>query len=574
MFKYPVFLRELGASLSKHNLSARLIFAIYPHVLRLARKTSPLYGSITQLSLTGKCQCSCAHCGAASYRSGDRPELSRKEALSLISKIADLGGEEIVFIGGEPLMAPWAVECVAASTARRLRTSLDTNGYLLDEAMVVSLKAAGLGLVRVSLDSPYEEEHDAERKRPGLYKKVLEGVTNCVKHGLNCHLSVCATAGKLKDERIKKITELGRKFGVKVRIMSPVRCGNLRADGEAALWDESIRRLRNLLSPGRVYWETELADNKDHMFLCACSIKKVYYISHHGDVQPCIYMPVSFGNIREAKLEEITTRLWASGHAEADAKRDCPTNGKSFISEFGRALSISRGAAVPYEARSSANDPAEWEEWSGSYTGTIDRLEQVLDAVLLRLLGHRGKRVLDVGCGTGRLAQAMSTEAGHVALMDPSTGMLEKARQRLGGCGNVSFFSGDIEKDVPPGGNYDVITAVSVMHHLASPGLAVENMKSALAPGGKIIIVDQVLKNNLTGLLIYSSRILTGLGPVKCAALFYALAKRDSLLARHMRKEALFTLDDFKRRYAGTLPEARITTLSGVFACLEWTAPA
>jgi MoaA/NifB/PqqE/SkfB family radical SAM enzyme len=59
-----------------------------------------------------------------------------------------------------------------------------TSGYHLTMDLARQLKQAGLYAVRVSIDSPYEEEHDRVRGRKGAFQDALVGVKNALEAGL------------------------------------------------------------------------------------------------------------------------------------------------------------------------------------------------------------------------------------------------------------------------------------------------------------------------------------------------------------------------------------------------------
>ena len=63
----------------------------------------------------------------------------------------------MTFLGGDPLLRSNLLELVGHATGLGLRTSVDTNGYLLDEATVLKLKDAGIGNINVSIDSADRE---------------------------------------------------------------------------------------------------------------------------------------------------------------------------------------------------------------------------------------------------------------------------------------------------------------------------------------------------------------------------------------------------------------------------------
>lgn len=107
-----------------------------------------------------------------------------------------------------------------------------------------------------------------------------------------------------------------------------------------------------------------------------------------------------------------------------------------------------------------------------------------------------GDRVLDVGCGTGRLTMAASRWAGssgEVWGIDPSADMIQVARKNAAKRKLlVHFEPGVIEKLPFEDGSFDVVLNRLMFHHLPGDlkqrGLA--EIRRVLKPGGICLIVD------------------------------------------------------------------------------------
>ncbi len=123
-------------------------------------------GRISQMTLTldERCNLRCAYCPHTLAAPWTRPHGERRmsedtvrAAVDLFLACADGGSPSISLYGGEPLLAPGLVRVVAdlVHAARRpgIRIILDTNGTLLDDAMVEIVAVRGLYL-QVSLDGP------------------------------------------------------------------------------------------------------------------------------------------------------------------------------------------------------------------------------------------------------------------------------------------------------------------------------------------------------------------------------------------------------------------------------------
>ena len=103
--------------------------------------------------------------------------------------------------------------------------------------------------------------------------------------------------------------------------------------------------------------------------------------------------------------------------------------------------------------------------------------------------GLAGKRVLDVGCGGGILAEAMAATGAHVTGLDLSEKALGVARLH----GLESGVSVDYQRvavedfaaEHPDA--YDVVTCMEMLEHVPDPGSVVAACARAAAPGGTLV---------------------------------------------------------------------------------------
>src|SRR5438067_10296297 len=97
--------------------------------------------------------------------------------------------------------------------------------------------------------------------------------------------------------------------------------------------------------------------------------------------------------------------------------------------------------------------------------------------------------VVDVGIGTGFIAEGALAAGARVIGVDSSDGMLEQARKRFG-VARFEARSGDIES-LPVGtSEVDVVLGNMVLHHAANPPRAILEMARVLKPGGRIVSTD------------------------------------------------------------------------------------
>lgn len=94
----------------------------------------------------------------------------------------------------------------------------------------------------------------------------------------------------------------------------------------------------------------------------------------------------------------------------------------------------------------------------------------------------RGKRVLEVGCGTGLLLERIATAAASAEGLDLSPGMLAKARAR-----GLTVTEGSATHLPYPDASFDVTCSFKVLAHVPDLPRALEEMARVTRPGGHVI---------------------------------------------------------------------------------------
>lgn len=113
------------------------------------------------------------------------------------------------------------------------------------------------------------------------------------------------------------------------------------------------------------------------------------------------------------------------------------------------------------------------------------------EAFWRRVARSRPDRVLELGCGTGRITAPLAAGAGRVIGLDISGPLLRRARRHLADRSNVHLVAGDMRR-LPLGGRFDLVAAANdPFAHLLSDGernRALREAAARLAPGGRFIL--------------------------------------------------------------------------------------
>ena len=107
---------------------------------------------------------------------------------------------------------------------------------------------------------------------------------------------------------------------------------------------------------------------------------------------------------------------------------------------------------------------------------------------MIRLAGDvAGLEVLDAGCGSGPLTEALRAQGAVVSGFDLSPAMVELARQRLGGDADVSVA--DLGEPLPyPDDRFDLVVASLSLHYVEDWASTLAELRRVLRPGGRLVV--------------------------------------------------------------------------------------
>jgi 2-polyprenyl-6-hydroxyphenyl methylase/3-demethylubiquinone-9 3-methyltransferase len=97
-----------------------------------------------------------------------------------------------------------------------------------------------------------------------------------------------------------------------------------------------------------------------------------------------------------------------------------------------------------------------------------------------------GKTALDVGCGAGLLAEPLARLGAQVTAVDAAEGLVAVARAHAEAMGlAIDYRAGDVAELE---GQFDLVTCMEVIEHVADPAAFLKALAKRLAPGGLLVL--------------------------------------------------------------------------------------
>jgi SAM-dependent methyltransferase len=109
-------------------------------------------------------------------------------------------------------------------------------------------------------------------------------------------------------------------------------------------------------------------------------------------------------------------------------------------------------------------------------------------AILAELAGPRPRAILDLGCGSGDIARALTDHAERIDAVDPAAGMLELGRRRPGGSSPRIRWTCSSAEDFAPDDRYDLVVAAESLHGMEW-SVVMPRIASWLRPGAPLCLV-------------------------------------------------------------------------------------
>jgi len=288
LVKKPAF----GARIVEHHLRERLF-------------KQPMIRAI-EYSVTFRCQASCDKCSAVKMLDDSRPMLTHDEVRQLGDDCFALGNYEANFTGGEPLLSRELEDFITYFHPGSTFVGINTNGALLDRKRILSLYEAGADMLKISLDSPVPEEHDESRGIPGLYNRIVDAlrITREIR-GIRCHLCVVATREMIETGKVDRVLALAKDNDATMGIVLPSAVGRWSSKHEILIERQHRAALQRIARDHDVFFQGNVGKTE---FVCPCGTREIY-ITCYGDVIPCPFIQIGFGNVREERFRDIYYRM-------------------------------------------------------------------------------------------------------------------------------------------------------------------------------------------------------------------------------------------------------------------------
>ena len=339
---------------------------------------------IVSYSITTKCNLKCKHCYSNSTDQPAPDELSTKEALKLMDDLSNWGIGLLVIDGGEPLCREDMLDVVKYATLKGIRTTIGSNGTLIDEAMAKSMLGAGVKAVAISLDAADAKTHDSFRGMEGAFEQALKGAEACRASGLPFQFNMVVRKETLSQ--LEDMLQMAVDYGANAaEVFDLVAAGRAKEECQEQVLSQNERKqvmewlaqaqedypivirvpgcpmyplILKQKSIQPKHFPAEMLKRIPYYERgCAAGMPKGYImVQCNGEVNPCMLLQVNLGNIREQSIMSI----WQNSPILTELRQRELLKGKCGDCYYRVACSGCRGRAYEETGDIMSADPGCW----------------------------------------------------------------------------------------------------------------------------------------------------------------------------------------------------------------------
>lgn len=263
------------------------------------------------LSVTSACRFRCEHC----YQRKDLgQDVDIEKMVTVVKRLQDLGIAFFNIEGGEPFLAYERLKRVCQAIDQRSEIWVNSTGDSMTLARLKELKKLNLTAVMFSLHSPFPEELNRFMRSDRAWETMIRGVGLCHEADLPVAFNICLLKKDFENGVFEKLMDTAKKLGAAiVQLIKPKPAGGWLESGIDQFDLEDLERIKglvntyNLNKAYRAYpsISAQIIEEDSRMFGCTAGGTDRFYINAKGDVQPCEFLNLSFGNIGVDDFDHI-----------------------------------------------------------------------------------------------------------------------------------------------------------------------------------------------------------------------------------------------------------------------------
>jgi radical SAM protein with 4Fe4S-binding SPASM domain len=289
--------------------------AFYAGCQKFLHFDEPLPCVTVLISVTSACRFSCPHCYQRHDRGHDVP---LDLLLPIVRKLQDRGMAFFNIEGGEPFLVFDRLKTVCAAIDQRSEVWVNSTGDGMTLERLRELKQSNLTAIMFSLHTANPTRLNSFMGSDKAWESLTRGVDLCHQADVPVAFNACLSRDDYYDGEFERVMDQARKFnGCLIQLIKPKSAGAWLDSGPPPFRREDLDHVTALVrrynhSPAYAAYpaiSAQILVEDATRFGCTAGGTDRFYLNAKGDVQPCEFLNLSFGNIADEDFDTIYARM-------------------------------------------------------------------------------------------------------------------------------------------------------------------------------------------------------------------------------------------------------------------------
>lgn len=263
------------------------------------------------ISITSACPYHCNYC----YQKLDKgKDVEIETLLRTVKKLQDMGIAFFNIEGGEPFLKYDRLKRLCSVIDARSEIWINSTGAGMTGERLVELKYLNVTAIMFSLHSPDVETFNQFMGDNSAWDTMEAGVKMCHDAGLAVAFNICLMRDDFYNGTFERIMETVSDFkACLIQIIKPKPAGGWLEKGDIEFTHEDLEYIKARVNQYNLQEEfsrypsisAQIIEEDKAVFGCTAGGTDRFYINAKGDLQPCEFLNISFGNIAVERFEDI-----------------------------------------------------------------------------------------------------------------------------------------------------------------------------------------------------------------------------------------------------------------------------
>ncbi len=311
--KYVKIGRNTKINLYVPGFPAKAFFIACKKVLEFEKKMPDV---TVLISVTSACRYKCPHC----YQKYDKgKDMDIDILVDTVRKLQDKGVAFFNVEGGDPFLVYDKLKKVCDAIDERSEILINStgDGMTLEKLQELGKKKNLLGIM-FSLHTEEPEVLNGFMGSDRAWGNLERGIQLCHKVGIPVTFNTCLQKDAFYDGTFEKIMDKAKEFkGSILQLIKPKPAGGWLETGPGDFSEQDLQHIKE-----KVHMYNHRKEYKDYTFIaamineedkslfgCTAGATDRFYINAKGDLQPCEFLNISFGNIQRDDFDTIYEKM-------------------------------------------------------------------------------------------------------------------------------------------------------------------------------------------------------------------------------------------------------------------------